>query len=92
MLAATAKSKHCLELIQLALSLASVCAVVEASGFIPHRAHAAGYHSSVPAPRDTGADRRLGDLARTERQRREAEQHASRRAGVAVNRVSSRAG
>jgi hypothetical protein len=88
MLAATAKSKRYLDLIQLVLSFASVCAVVDASEFIPQRPSVPGYYRSVPAPRETNVDRRIADLARVERQRREAEQHASRRAGVAVNRLT----
>jgi hypothetical protein len=85
MLAATAKSKRHLEVIQLVLSFASVCAIVDASGFLPPLPYAAGYYRSAPLPRETDVDRRIADLARVERQRREAEQHASRRAGVAAN-------
>jgi hypothetical protein len=88
MLAATAKSKRYLDLVQLVLSFASVCAVVDASDLLPQRPSVPGYYSSIPTPRDSHVDRRLADLARVERQRREAEQHASRRAAVAADRLA----
>lgn len=83
MLATTAKTKRFLDVVQLVLSLASVCAVIDGSRLDPPQQHAAGYRASAPGPRGTHQDRRLSDLARVERQRREAEQLASRgRAGI----------
>jgi hypothetical protein len=89
MLTGTAKSRRFLDLTQLVLSFASVCAVIDASGVMP-QAHstADGYRTTVPSPRETDVDRRFNDLARTERQRREAEQLASRgRAGMEAART-----
>lgn len=93
MLAATAKSKRVLDIVQLLLSFASVCAVVDASRLTPQRPHADGYRASVPGPRNDDVDRRFTDLARVERQRREAEQLASRgRAAVETARHAPSAG
>jgi hypothetical protein len=79
MLAATAKTKRFFEITQFVLSLASTCAVVEASRVPAAVAERPGYHASLPQPRDAASDRSIADLARAERKRREAEQHASRR-------------
>ena len=78
MLAPKPKTKRFLESIQLLLTFASTCAVVETTRISTPLHDVPGYYASVPQPlaRD---DRRLGDLARTDRKRREAEQHASRR-------------
>ena len=78
MLAPTAKVKRFLEIMQFVVTFASTCAVVDAS-----RAYSApdlrpGYHSTLPG-RSERSDRRIGDLARIDRKRREAEQQASRR-------------
>jgi hypothetical protein len=87
MVAPKLNNKRFLEAIQLVLTLLSVCAVVEAS--LAHSPHhdRPGYSAAVPQPREAARDRSLGDLARTERKRREAEQHASRR-GLELERAS----
>jgi hypothetical protein len=79
MLAATAKNKRFLEIIQFVLTLASTCAVVEASRIsaLPH--DRPGWYTSMPQPHEASRDRSLADLARMERKRREAEQRSSRR-------------
>jgi hypothetical protein len=79
MLVATAKNKRFLEVIQFVLTLASTCAVVEASRISAPVHDRPGYHSSIPQPREAARDRSLADLARMERKRREAEQRSSRR-------------
>ncbi len=74
MLAAKPKTKRFLESIQLLLTFVSACAVVETTRIpaspLPDRP---GYSASVPRPIDARGDRSLGDLARAERKRREAE-------------------
>ena len=72
MLSPSPKTKRFFETIQVVLSFASLCAVVDAS-FIQGRAHhAPGYHAGGSPQREACADRLISDLARTERQRREA--------------------
>jgi hypothetical protein len=79
MLATSPKTKRLLELTQFVLSLASTCAVVEASR-IPAPLHdSPGYYAGLPRPHEASLDRSIGDLARVERKRRETEQHSSRR-------------
>ena len=70
MLAPTAKTKRFLEKIQLVLTFASFCAVVDATvaDALPH--DATGYHAGN-APQEARGDRLFNDLARTERKRRE---------------------
>lgn len=79
MLAPTAKNKRILELIQLGLTFVSVCAVLDASRIHSPPDGRPGYSAAIPRPRETSKDRRVDDLARVERKRRETEQHASRR-------------
>jgi len=71
MLAPTAKTKRFLEKIQMVLSFASFCAVVDATfvDALPH--DATGYHAGGAPPAETRGDRLFNDLARTERKRRE---------------------
>ncbi len=65
--------------VQLLLSFASVCAVVEASRVESPPNESPGYYATqVPFGREPPGDRRIGDLARLERKRREAVQQASR--------------
>ena len=72
MLSPRPKTKRFLETIQLVLSFASVCAVVDTS-FIQGRLHeAAGYDAGGSPQREAREDRLMSDLARTERRRREA--------------------
>ena len=71
-------SKRFLETIQFVLTLASTCAVVEASRAEPPLHDRPGYHVGVPAQR-AARDRSMSDLVRMERKRREAEQQLSRR-------------
>jgi hypothetical protein len=81
MLAATAKTKRFLEGIQFGLTFISVCAVLEASRIPSSADPRPAYYAGVPSPDRSFGDRRLCDLARTERKRREAEQQSSRRRG-----------
>jgi hypothetical protein len=86
MLAAKPKTQRALESIQLLLTFASVCAVVETTRLHAPPHDRPGYSASVPQPLDARGDRRFGDLARVDRKRREAQQHASRR-GAALGEV-----
>jgi hypothetical protein len=79
MLAPTAKNKRFLEVTQFVLTFASTCAVVEASRIHAPLHDRPGYYASVPQQQEASLDRSIGDLARVERKRREAEQHSSRR-------------
>lgn len=74
MLAPRPKTKRFLEKVQILLTFASVCAVIDASLLPPRPQGGAGYYdgSGMPQGRVRG-DRLLGDLARTERKRREVE-------------------
>jgi hypothetical protein len=83
MLASTVKRRRLLEATQFILSFVSVCAVVEASRFESTTEERAGYHATVSHEAERSADRRIGDLGRSERKRRESEQRASRR-GLAL--------
>jgi hypothetical protein len=71
-------SKRFLEITQFVLTLASTCAVVEASRAEAPLHARPGYYVSVPAQREA-RDRSMSDLVRMERKRREAEQQLSRR-------------
>lgn len=64
---------------QFVLTFASACAVVEASRIPTPLDERPGYHTSIPQQRETAGDRSIGDLARAERKRREAEQQSTRR-------------
>ena len=78
MLSRIAKNRRLLEITQLVLTFVSVCVVVDTSRI--HRFdNAPGYHASIPRDREAARDSRIGDLARLERKRREAEQDATRR-------------
>ena len=71
MLAAKPKSKRLLEAIQFVLTFVSTCAVLDTA-----RIHAAplepqGFYAGVPRGGEAERDRTLGDLARSERRRRE---------------------
>ena len=79
MLFAKPNTKRFLEATQLVLTFVSVCAVVDASRIYSPPDGRPGYYASIPRPHTTSNDRRLADLARVERKRREVEQHASRR-------------
>jgi hypothetical protein len=71
MLAPTAKTKRFLEKIQIVLTFASFCAVVDATfvDALPH--DATGYHAGNAPQAEAHGDRLFNDLARTERKRRE---------------------
>lgn len=74
MLTAKPKTKRFLESIQLLLTFTSACAVVETTRVpVSPLQDPPGYSASVPQPSDVRGDRSLGDLARAERKRREAE-------------------
>lgn len=79
MLAPKAKTTRFLETIQLALTFVGVCSVADASLIHARPDGRPGYYAPGPQESDSTGDRRLADLARVERKRREAEQHASRR-------------
>jgi hypothetical protein len=79
MLAATAKTKRFLETVQLGLSFVSVCAVLDASRIPVSPDRQPGYYAGIPFNNGAAEDRRLGDLARADRKRREAEQQGIRR-------------
>ena len=74
MLSPRPKTKRFLETVQILLTFASVCAVVDTSLLPPRPQGGAGFYAGggLPPGRVRG-DRLLGDLARTERKRREAE-------------------
>ena len=73
MLSPTAKTKRLLEMIQIGLTFASVCTVVDAS-LMPARAQdAAGWYTASEHEAGARGDRLFRDLARTERKRRESE-------------------
>jgi hypothetical protein len=73
MLAPTAKTKRLLEKIQILLTFASFCAVVDAT-FIDRPQHdPTGYYPAGSPEGEARRDRLFSDLARTERKRREAE-------------------
>jgi len=72
MLAPAAKTKRFLEMIQIVLSFASVCAVIDATIIDVLPRDPTGYYTSG-APPEARGDRQFGDLARAERRRREAE-------------------
>ena len=72
MLAPTAKTKRIFETIQVLLTFISFSAVVDAT-FLQARPHdAVGYAADPTRTVEARADRLFGDLARTERKRREA--------------------
>jgi hypothetical protein len=73
MLAANPKTKRLLETIQLVLTFVSVCAVLETTRIHSSPEDPPGYRTSVPQRSEGQGDRRLGDLARSERKRRESE-------------------
>jgi hypothetical protein len=81
MLAAKPKTRRLLEAIQLVLTFASACAVVETTRIHAPLHDRAGYQATLPQPSEA-RDRRVSDLARADRKRREAEQQASRRGGA----------
>jgi len=71
MLTAKPKTKRLLEAIQFVLTFVSTCAVLETA-----RIHSApndppGYYAGVPRGGEVERDRTFGDLARSERRRRE---------------------
>src|SRR5690349_12374516 len=71
MLSPTAKTKRFLEKIQLVLTFASFCAVVDATfvDALPH--DPTGYQAGGTTQTEAREDRLFNDLARTERKRRE---------------------
>jgi hypothetical protein len=83
MLAVARNRKRFLEMTQIILGFISTCAVVDAARIQAAPLDRPGYSAKRPLESDSN-DRRLGDLARADRKRREAEQLASRRAGELV--------
>ena len=72
MLSPGPKTKRLIEKIQIVLTFASVCTVAEAC-VVEARPHdAAGYYAGDARQGEERADNLLGELARTERKRREA--------------------
>jgi hypothetical protein len=91
MLARIAKNRRFLEITQLVMTFASVCLVVDASRI--HRPDGTpGYQASIPWKREAAQDRRIGDLARVERKRREAAHDESRRGLTTGRFLELRAG
>jgi hypothetical protein len=91
MLAPTAKTKRVLEAIQITLTFVGACAVLETSRLPSPFDARPGYYAGVPHPGRTFGDRRVGDLARAERKRREAEQRSTRRHIELGNTLAGRA-
>ena len=73
MLAANPKTKRLFESIQFALTFASACAVVDTTRVQASPADEPGYYAGIAHDSAAQRDRRLGDLARSERKRREDE-------------------
>ena len=73
MLTAKPKTRRFLETIQFVLTLASTCAVVETIRPDSRPEDRPGYYAGAPLQDSARDDRRLGDLARSERKRREAD-------------------
>jgi hypothetical protein len=72
MLSPTPKTKRFLEKVQIVLTFASVCTVADAS-FVEAQPHdPAGYDAGGPSNGEARTDDLIGELARTERKRREA--------------------
>jgi hypothetical protein len=90
MLASTVKRRRLLEATQLVLSFVSLCAVVEASHIESASRERAGYYATAPHEAERHGDRRLADLGRSERKRRESELLASRRALELAQRHAAR--
>jgi hypothetical protein len=72
MLTAKPQTKRFLEAIQFVLTLASTCAVIETMHVPAPPPGDPGYYASNRQAPGTERDRRLADLARAERKRREA--------------------
>ena len=66
-------------MIQVVLTFVSVCAVLETSRIQLPLDRPSGYYAGIPQENDASRDRRIGDLARADRKRREAEQQSLRR-------------
>ena len=73
MLTAKPNKRRLLDTIQLFLTVASTCAVIETIRIQEPPDAVPGYAASMPLRDEARRDRRLGDLARTERKRRESE-------------------
>jgi hypothetical protein len=71
MLAAKPKTRRFLETIQLVVTLVSTCAVLDTTRIQVSPHAPPGYYAGIPQRSSAGSDRRLGDLARSERKRRE---------------------
>jgi hypothetical protein len=94
MLAAKPKTKRFLELTQFVLTLVSTCAVLETTRVHTPLNDRPGYQAGAPLRNDAQHDRRLSDLARSGRKRREAEQQTTRRGaalGAALEQQQLRA-
>ena len=63
---------------QLVLTFVSVCAVLETSRLQLPLDRPPGYYAGIPQHNKASGDRRIGDLARAERKRREAAQQSIR--------------
>ena len=73
MLTAKPNTRRFLETIQFVLTLASSCAVVETIRIDAPSNDRPGYYAGIPLRDEALRDRRLGDLGRAERKRRESE-------------------
>jgi hypothetical protein len=72
MLSPRPKTKRFLEKIQIVLTFASVCTVADASFVQAQPRDAAGYYAGGSRQGEARPDDLIGELARTERKRREA--------------------
>jgi hypothetical protein len=72
MLPQTARTQRVLEMIQFVLTFVSVCAVLETSRIQVPLDRPPGLYAGIPQSNEASGDRRIGDLARAERRRREA--------------------
>jgi hypothetical protein len=72
MLSPRPKTKRFLEKIQIVLTFASVCTVADASFVQAQPRDAAGYYAGGPRQGEARPNDLIGELARTERKRREA--------------------
>ena len=79
MLPQTPRTKRFLETTQFVLTFVSVCAVLETSRLQSPLDRSPGYYAGIPQNNEAYGDRRIGDLARVERRRREAAQQSIRR-------------
>ena len=89
MRASTARKKRFLEIGQVVLAFASVCAVAAYTRGLAAE-NGPGRHFTAPHEEHRAVDRRFNDLARVERKRREAEQRRSRGSAATTAAMDAR--